>query len=156
LRRGAFVGFCALLILLHFFLHIGLGLGGWAPDFVVVVALLAARRTSATGGALLAVLLGLLDDAPGIHNLGGRSVALAVAAVLGTWSRGLVEGEGLLFILVYLFLGKWAAEVVLALLPGTHALPLGLLVWAPAQAAITAVAGTLAFTAFRVVAGPDA
>ena len=156
-RTWPFTTFIMLLVVLHLLLHVGLGIGTLAPDFMAVAVLIAARRSTATGAVALAVLLGIVDDAMGIRNLGMRSIALGSAALLLTWSRNFIEGEGLLFVLAYLFLGKWVIEIVLGILASvTTPDPLALVTWAPLASAWTAVAGTFALMAFRSVAGPDA
>jgi len=156
-RKWPFTTFILLLAMLHLILHVGLGIGALAPDFLAVAVLIVARRSSATGAVALAVLLGIVDDAMGIRNLGMRSIALGSAALLVTWSRNFIEGEGLLFVMAYLFVGKWVSEIILGLLTSTTVLePLVLVTWAPLASAWTAVAGTIALRAFRSVAGPDA
>lgn len=156
--RGAFAVFITLLVILHFLLHVGLGIGAAAPDLIAVAVLIASRRTTAASAALLGLALGLLDDALGIGALGARSIALATVAMLGSWSRRWIEGEGLLFIAAFVFVGKWASEIVLATLARGAGLGgiLGLLTVAPLEAAWAALAGVLAMAAFRRVAGPDA
>jgi hypothetical protein len=157
-RPRAFAVFVALLTILHFLLHAGLGIARAAPDLLAVAVLLAARRTTAMRAVLLALLLGVLDDALGIRNLGARSIALGVAAIAGTWTRRLIEGEGPLLIVPYLFAGKWLIDVVVAMLLPAMARdgsPHALLVSSPLDALYVAVAGTVALAAFRVVMGPD-
>jgi hypothetical protein len=156
-RTWPFTTFILLLVLLHLLFRVGFGAGALAPDLMAVAVLITARRSTATRVVVLAVLLGIVDDVMGIRNLGMRSIALGSAALLVTWSRNFIEGEGLLFVLAYLFVGKWVSEIVLAVLASPSALDaLTLITWAPLAAAWTAIAGTLALMAFRSVAGPDA
>lgn len=158
MRAYAFGLFLFTLVLLHFLLHVGLGLGDSAPDLLAVAVLLAARRTTLPASALLGVVLGVLDDALGIGPLGPRSIALAITGVLGTWSRGFVEGDGLLFFLAYLFVGIWASDILLSVVtPGTAASPLlSLVTLTPLVSCWTALWGVALLALFRRVAGPDA
>ena len=160
LRPTAFGVFATILVLLDLTLHAGLGLNALAPDLIAVAVLLTARRSSAVTVAVLALVLGLIDDAMGVGNIGGRALGLGFAGLAGTWTRHLVEGEGPLFIVPYLFLGKWLVDAIVALLkPGAAA---GDYVWielvtaSPITAAWTAVAGTIVLGIFRIVAGRDA
>jgi hypothetical protein len=157
-RSSAFPLFLGSLVVIHFLLHVGFGMGESAPDFVAVAVLLAARRISAPGAAALGLGLGILDDAMGIGPLGARSIALGVAGLLGTWSKSFIEGEGPIFIVAYLFVGTWASDIVLSVVSPGDSLSgiLALVSWAPLYAAYTALAGVLAFAVFRRVAGPDA
>jgi hypothetical protein len=157
-RGYAFPLFLVVLILLHFVLHIGLGLGETAPDLMAVAVLLAARRSTMPAGALLGLGVGVIDDAMGIGPLGPRSIALALSALLGTWSRSFVEGDGLLFVVAYLFAGVWACDLLLSVVAPGRATPgfLTLITVTPLQAAYTAVAGVAAVALFRRLAGPDA
>jgi hypothetical protein len=158
-RPGAFGAFVAILVFLHLLLHTGFGLGRAAPDFIGIAVLLVARRSTAVRVTILAIALGFLDDAIGIRNLGARSLALGIVAILGTWSKRIVEGEGPLFVIAYLFVGKWLLDaILLAIVPNGP--PEGALValgtFGLLNALYAAVAGTLALAAFRMVMGPDA
>lgn len=160
MRPRAFTLFVAVLVILDITLHTGLGLGGLAPDLITVAVLLVARRTTAPKVVSLAIVLGLIDGAVAVGNLGGRSLGLGVAALLGTSTRQVVEGEGPLFIVPYLFLGKWLADaVVLLVRPAAgpvHGLWLELVTSVPISAVWSAVAGTVALAIFRITAGRDA
>lgn len=160
LLPSAFGIFVALLVLLDLTLHTGLGFGRLAPDLIAVAVLLAARRTIAVKAVLLALLLGLLDDAMGVGNLGGRALGLGVAALAGTWTRQVVEGEGPLFIIPYLFFGKWLTDAVVAIFrPAAAATPYELrelITTTPLEALWSAIAGSLLLVVFRLVAGREA
>jgi hypothetical protein len=159
-RPGAWAVFVAILVFTHLFLHAGFGLGGSAPDLLAIAVLLTARRVPAARATLLALFLGFLDDAFGVRNLGARSVSLGIAAVLGTWSKRVVEGEGPLFVMAYLFVGKWVIDATLfAVVPNRPAAGVmlaDLSTWSLVGALYAAVAGTLALAGFRLVMGPDA
>lgn len=160
MRPGAWAVFVAILVFVHLFLHAGFGLGGSAPDLLAIAVLLTARRAPAARVTLLALFLGFLDDALGVRNLGARSVSLGIAAVLGTWSKRVVEGEGPLFVMAYLFAGKWVADATLLVMV-PNGLPAGAVVanlstWSLLAALYAAVAGTMALAGFRLVMGPDA
>lgn len=160
MRPRAFGVFVAILVILDVTLRTGLGVGGlFAPDLIAVAVLLAARRWTAVRAVVLALVLGVLDDAMGIGNLGARSLALGAAAVVGTWTRQVVEGENPLFIVPYLFLGAWLANAIaMVVSPGGVSVTAraDLFSAAPIEAAATAVAGTAALAVFRIVAGRDA
>lgn len=158
-RPVAYGVFVAALVVLDLLLHAGLGVGRIAPDLIAVAVLLTARRTGAVQVVLLALALGLIDDAMGVGNLGGRSLGLGLAALAGTWTLQLVEGEAPLLIVPYLFLGKWLADAIVAVIrPGTvtRDIWLELITTAPLTAVWTAVAGTAALVVFRLAAGNDA
>src|SRR5262245_49256684 len=104
--------FFTLLVLLHFLLHIGLGLGASAPDLLTVAVLLGARRLRGFWAATLGLLLGLLNDSFSIGSFGADAVALTVVGYLGAWSRDLFEGDSLLFVGGYLFIGKWLHDLI--------------------------------------------
>jgi rod shape-determining protein MreD len=104
--------FFTLLVVAHFMLHIGLGLGASAPDLLTVAVLVAARRLPGFWAASLGLLLGLLNDSFSIGSFGADAVALTIVGYLGAWSRDLFEGDSLLFVGVYFFLGKWLHDLL--------------------------------------------
>jgi rod shape-determining protein MreD len=158
-RPGYFVIFVALLVLLHFTLHLAFGLGTEAPDLLTVAALIAARRVRGGAAAGIGFALGLLDDSLSLNAFGASAIALTVVCYLGARSRDLFEGESVLFLLVYLFLGKWLRDVLVTLAsPGT-ARPEGaasLLVGLPLYALYAAVAGVVAMVIYRAISGERA
>lgn len=112
-----------LLILTHFFLHVGFGIGGWAPDLLTVALLLAARELRMGTAAGLGLFLGLLEDAFSILSFGANAVAMTITAVLGSRTRDLFVGDSFLFLVCYLAIGKWTRDLVhwLAAGDGAHA-----------------------------------
>ena len=99
-----------LLILLHFGLHVSLGLGASAPDLLVVALLLAAREVRIGLGAGLGFFLGLLDDAFSVLAFGANTFAMTLVGMAGARTRDLFVGDSLLFFASYLVLGKWMRD----------------------------------------------
>lgn len=154
MRDWAFPGFIASMVLAHLVLHLALGIGTAAPDLLTVAVLLSARRTSGTSAAVLGFVLGLLDGAGSLSGFGAAAVALTLLGYLGARSRELFEGESVVFAAVYLFLGKWLRDAMVAVLaPETirGGLIATLAVEAPVAAAYAAVVGAVALMFFRAI-----
>ncbi len=110
--RWQFVVFAAVLVLLHFFLRVGMGLGLLVPDLLVVVVLLAARRMRPGQAAGLGFALGLLDDAVAFH-VGASALALAVIGYFASRSREVLAGDSPILLVLYVAAGKWAFDLFL-------------------------------------------
>ncbi|MBX6362577.1 MAG: rod shape-determining protein MreD [Gemmatimonadetes bacterium] len=154
-RNWGFWAFITILAVLHFLLHLGLGLGATAPDLLTVAVLLAARRVSGAGAAVVGLVLGLIQDSLSLVAFGADAVVLAAIGFLGARSRDYFFGDSLLFVAVYLFLGKWVHDVLYHLLysalPSTTGADLRrvLLIDAPVAAVYAAIVGTLALLVYR-------
>lgn len=142
----------ALLVVLHFVLHLSFGLGVSAPDLLTVAVLLGARQLTGGRAAAYGFALGLLEDAVSLSAFGAAAVTQTVIGYLGARSRDLFVGDSILFLAVYLLLGKWARD---ALYYGVAEVvrrgdPVGaLLLTAPVAALYAAAAGVVAIIAFR-------
>lgn len=143
--------FVVILVLVHLMLHVGLGIGESAPDLMTVAVLLAARRMRATTAALLGLLLGVLEDALALVSFGASAVAFSAIAVLGARSRDLFEGDSLLFVALYLFLGKALRDAIHVLL--TEAESGMLLSSTPIAALYAMVAGIIGVGVYRAITG---
>jgi rod shape-determining protein MreD len=153
---GVFIG---LLILLHLVLHLAFGMGAEAPDLITPAALLAARRVRSGAAAGIGFGLGLLDDGLALTTFGASSFALTIVCFLGARSRDLFEGESVLYLLVYVFLGKWLRDLLVFLV--ARAEPRGdavtaILVAMPMLAVYSAVAAVIALVIFRAASGERA
>ncbi len=152
----SYAALIVVLVVLHFLLHLGFGLGSSAPDLLTVALLLGARRLGGGGAALLGFVLGLLRDALAIAAFGADMVVLTALGYVGARSRELFVGDSLVFGAAYLFLGKWVHDAGLYLLGrtiGGAGVAAGLLVEAPIAAAYAAAAGMLALLAYRSFTG---
>jgi|SRR5690606_17403143 len=143
--------FVVILVLVHLMLHVGLGIGESAPDLMTVAVLLAARRMRATTAALLGLLLGVLEDALALVSFGASAVAFSAIAVLGARSRDLFEGDSLLFVALYLFLGKALRDAIHVLLTEAES---GMLLSSTPIAALYAMfAGIIGVGVYRAITG---
>lgn len=146
--------FIGLLVALHFFLQLTLGLGLRAPDLLTLAVLLGARPLSGGAAAGLGFTLGLLEDAVSIAAFGVAAGTLTIVAYLGARTRDFFVGDSLLFLTVYLFLGKWVQEALYyGLAAGVRrGEPVEmLLTQAPLNALYTAAAGLVAVSIYRAI-----
>ena len=143
--------FIVLVVIAHLVLHVAIGLGAVAPDLLTVAVLLAARKLSATVAAAVGLLLGLLVDALSLTTFGASALINSVIGLLGARSRDLFEGDSLMFVAGYIFLGKWLRDAAyLALTRSANAEPWStLLTSAPLAALYAAFAGMIALTLYR-------
>lgn len=111
-------GVVLLLVLIHFLLHLGLGLPDVAPDLLTVALLLGAREVGMGTAAGIGLLFGLLEDAFNVLSFGANAVTLTVVGAAGAITRTLFVGDSLFFLVSYLFLGKWFRDGLFWVLAG--------------------------------------
>lgn len=102
----------ATLVVLHFLLHVGLGLGPVAPDLLTVALLVSAREMGPGAAAGIGFAFGLLEDALSVLSFGANTVAMTVVGALGALTRDLFVGDSLLFLVSYFVIGKWLRDLV--------------------------------------------
>jgi len=100
------------LAVLHFLLHVGLGIGNAAPDLLTVALLLAVREVGVGTAAGLGLLFGMLEDALSVVAFGANTIAMTLLGVAGAATRDLFVGDSLLFLISYFVLGKFARVFV--------------------------------------------
>ena len=100
------------LALVHFFLHVGLGIGRAAPDLLTVALLIAAPGLGIGSAAALGFLFGLFEDALSLLAFGANTLALVLVAMLGVKAKELFVGDSLWFMLTYFFAGKWVRDLL--------------------------------------------
>lgn len=105
-------GVVVALVVLHLFLHLGLGFGPAAPDLLTVALLLGARELGTGGGAGLGFGLGLLEDAFSVLAFGANTLALTVVGAVSARTRDLFVGDSVSFLVSYLFVGKWMRDLL--------------------------------------------
>ncbi len=144
--RPLFWGVVILLPTAHFLLHVGLGLGAWAPDLLTVGVLVIARQVRTGTAAGIGFALGLMEDALSILSFGANALALTVVGILGGLSRELFLGESVRFLIAYLALGIWLRRAIHWLLTGAGSGEEAfrvMLVEGPMAALYAAVVGTI-------------
>lgn len=113
MRRRVVLGFLApVLVILHFLLHLGFGMGRGAPDLLTLALLLVAREVGMGVGAGLGFVFGLLEDAFSVLAFGAHALAMTVVGALGARTRDLFVGDSLLFHFWYLAVGKWIRDLL--------------------------------------------
>jgi rod shape-determining protein MreD len=105
-------------VVLHLFLHLGLGIGRAAPDLMTVALLLAVREVGMGAGGALGFLFGLLEDSFSVLAFGANTLSLTMVGILGARTRDLFIGESLLFFFSYMVSGKLLRELIYWLVAG--------------------------------------
>lgn len=153
--RWALVAFIVVLVVLHFVLRIGLGYGEFAPDLLVVAVLLAARELRAGAAAGVGLLLGVLEGAVVPFAMGASALVLTVLGFVGARSREVFASDSLVYLALYLFVGKWLYDALLHLVSGALVHPVSassLWLVSPLAAAYAAAAGLIGVAVYRAVA----
>lgn len=107
-----------LLFGLHFFLRLGLGLGSTTPDLLTLALLIGARDMRMAPAALLGLTFGVLEDSFSALAFGGSAVAMTIVGAAGARTRDLFVGDSMIFLVSYLFFGKWARDLIQWLVVG--------------------------------------
>lgn len=152
--RTALAALVFLLAVLYFVLRVGLGLGLLVPDLIVVAVLLAARQMRPGWAAGLGLLLGMLEGSVFPLTFGASALALTILGYVGSRTRDVFSGGGLVFLAFYLFAGKWLYDIILYLVLLVDATPgpaSALLLLSPPAALYAAAAGLVAYSAYRTL-----
>jgi rod shape-determining protein MreD len=108
----------AALAVLHFLLHVGLGIGGAAPDLLTVALLLVVREVGIGAAAGVGLGFGILEDALSVVAFGVNSVAMTLVGLAGGTTRDLFVGDSLVFLISYFVLGKFVRDLMTWILMG--------------------------------------
>jgi rod shape-determining protein MreD len=144
----------AVLVFLHLFLHVGLGVAAAAPDLFTLALLILARESHMAVAAGVGLALGLVEDALGLLAFGANAMAMALVGAAGARTRELFVGDSLVFVGSYLFIGKWARDLIhwIAVGEGNRGAGFGALALdATVGAAYVTVVGLLVAFAFGVL-----
>ena len=101
-------------------------------------------------GAGLGFFFGLLEDSFSVLAFGGSAVAMTLVGAAGSRTRDLFVGDSLVFLVSYLFLGKWLRDLLHWLVVGEgvrEPFTDAVLVQAPIAAIYLAVVGVAAVAA---------
>jgi rod shape-determining protein MreD len=111
-RRWGFWILVAALVVAHFVLHVGFGIGRRAPDLLTIGLLLAVREVGLGTAATLGLVFGLLEDALSVLAFGANAVAMTLVGMVGAFTRDLFVGDSRVFVISYFFVGKWMRDFV--------------------------------------------
>ena len=100
------------LVIAHFVLHVGFGFGRGAPDLLTIGLLVAAREVSLGAAAVVGLVFGLLEDALSVLAFGANTVTMTAIGIAGAFTRDLFVGDSRLFVVSYLFAGKWMRDLL--------------------------------------------
>lgn len=100
------------LVIAHFVLHVGLGFDRGAPDLLTIALLVRARELSLGAAALVGLGFGLLEDALSVLAFGANTVTMTAIGIAGAFTRDLFVGDSRLFVVSYLFAGKWMRDLL--------------------------------------------
>ncbi len=100
------------LAFLHFLLHLGIGLAEVAPDLLTIALLLTAREVGMGTAAGIGFVSGLLLDALSLLAFGANTIAMTLLGAAGARTRDWFVGDSFFFVVSYLFLGKWAKDLL--------------------------------------------
>jgi rod shape-determining protein MreD len=106
------VAVVALLVLLHFFFHVGLSLGAVAPDLLTIGLLIVCRQLRLGPAALLGLVFGLLEDSLSAVAFGANSIAMTLVGIGGALTRDFFVGDSRLFLVLYFLIGKWMRDFI--------------------------------------------
>lgn len=132
-------------------------IGGPAPiDFLCLAVLFAAVRVRPGAAAVIGFLSGLGLDSLALEGFGTGALAFTVVAFSASWLKAVFFADNLGLTALFVFLGKWAFDVVYILISG--GVPDGqvlvqLLLWSPLSAALTSIVGVLLLMLARPVFG---
>lgn len=141
-RRGWLT--VVVLLLLHFSLHPVWSRWPAGPDLVAGGLLLGSFLLRWGRASVLGCVLGVLEASIALGSLGITMLLFSLAGGIASWLHRLIYSESRRLVLVFVFVGTWGLRAVAAPLMGGDVSPEGLLVHAPASAALTvAVCGII-------------
>jgi rod shape-determining protein MreD len=136
-------GWIVVLVLLHYSLR---PLLAWRVqvDFLVIALLVIAVRTRPALAAFVGFAIGVVTDALTPESFGAGALALGLVGFASSWLKAAFFTENLVLNGVFVFLGKWAFDLVYMI--ASHKMRIGdmalqLILWSPLAALFTAVAG---------------
>ncbi len=144
---------CIILIALHYTLR---PLLGWraSVDFLLIALVFGAVRMRPAGAAIYGFILGLAADSLALGAFGAGALAGTLVGFAASWLKAVFFADNLALNAFFLFLGKWAFDLVYVLMEqrmnGMDML-MQIIVWSPLSAAVTALAGVIAIAMLRPI-----
>jgi len=144
---------CIILIMLHYTLR---PLLGWraSVDFLLIALVFGAVRMRPAGAAVYGFILGLAADSLALGAFGAGALAGTLVGFAASWLKAVFFADNLALNAFFLFIGKWAFDLVYVLMEqrmhGVDML-MQIIVWSPLSAAVTALAGVIAIAMLRPI-----
>ncbi len=147
-NRVAFV--IALLVAGHFYVRPWLE-NRIAPDLLLLAMLIVAMRSRPGIGAVVGFVAGLATDILTPARFGAGALSHTIVGYLAAWGRAVFFPDNLIVNAGLFAAGAWVRTLLVLLASGASPAELAgtLLVWAPIQAATTALAGVIVVMVFR-------
>lgn len=144
---------CIILIALHYTLR---PLLGWraSVDFLLISLVFGAVRMRPGGAAIYGFLIGLAADSLALGAFGAGALAGTLVGFAASWLKAVFFADNLALNAFFLFLGKWAFDLVYVLMEQRmHGMDMlmQIIVWSPLSAAVTALAGVIAIAMLRPI-----
>ena len=144
---------CIILIALHYTLR---PLLGWraSVDFLLISLVFGAVRMRPAGAAIYGFILGLAADSLALGAFGAGALAGTLVGFAASWLKAVFFADNLALNAFFLFLGKWAFDLVYVLMEQRmHGMDMlmQIIVWSPLSAAVTALAGVIAIAMLRPI-----
>ena len=144
---------CIILIVLHYTLR---PLLGWraSVDFMLIALVFGAVRMRPAGASVFGFILGLAGDSLALGAFGAGALAGTLVGFSASWLKAVFFADNLALNAFFLFIGKWAFDVVYVLMEQRmHGMDMlmQIIVWSPLSAAVTALAGVIAIAMLRPI-----
>ena len=144
---------CLILIVMHYTLR---PLLGWRAsiDFLLIALVFGAVRMRPAGAAVFGFLIGIAADSLSLGAFGAGALAGTLVGFAASWLKAVFFADNLALNAFFLFIGKWAFDLVYVLMErrmhGGEML-MQIIVWSPLAAAGTARAGIVAIAILRPI-----
>lgn len=144
---------CLILIVMHYTLR---PLLGWRAsiDFLLIALVFGSVRMRPAGAAVFGFILGLAADSLALGAFGAGALAGTIVGFAASWLKAVFFADNLALNAFFLFIGKWAFDLVFVLMErrmhGSEML-MQIIVWSPLAAAVTALAGVVAVAMLRPI-----
>jgi rod shape-determining protein MreD len=144
---------CLILIVMHYTLR---PLLGWRAsiDFLLIALVFGSVRMRPAAAAVFGFILGLAADSLALGAFGAGALAGTIVGFAASWLKAVFFADNLALNAFFLFIGKWAFDLVFVLMErrmhGAEIL-MQIIVWSPLAAAVTALAGVVAVAMLRPI-----
>ncbi|HET8622013.1 MAG TPA: rod shape-determining protein MreD, partial [Gemmatimonadales bacterium] len=120
------------------------------PDLLLFALVTLAMRSGPGVGAVAGFIVGLVNDALSPARFGASALAHTVVGYVAAWGRAVFFADNILVTAAFVAVGLWLRDLILLIASGGAGdLFTALVIWAPLQGLVTAVAGGIVLFAAR-------